>query len=174
MIVVSDTSPLNYLLVLGEVDLLPRLFGSVVIPKAVAEELRHPQAPLEVKAFVDGPPVWLEAREASAGEPIEGIDKGEAEAIYLALQAKADLLIIDDAAGRAAARARGLRVTGVLGILERAADLGWIDLGHCLRGWCPKRPFTYRRSCWRSGSNVGVRGTAGRGERWLTLSAAYS
>ena len=141
MIIVSDTSPLNYLLILGEVDLLPRLFGSVVIPKAVAEELRHPKAPSEVKAFVESSPEWLEVREAPAGEPIDGIDSGESEAICLALQTKADLLIIDDAAGRAAARARGLRVTGVLGIFERAADLGWIDLGHCLERLASETTF---------------------------------
>jgi len=53
---------------------------------------------------------------------------GEAEAIALALAVQADALIMDDAAGRAAAKAHGLIVVGLIGVLERAADRDWIDL----------------------------------------------
>jgi predicted nucleic acid-binding protein len=52
MIVVSDTSPIHYLLLIDRIHLLPDLFGRVVIPPAVARELAHPSAPAEVKQVV--------------------------------------------------------------------------------------------------------------------------
>ena len=127
-LVVADTSPLNYLVLLGHAELLPRLFNRIIIPKRVADELRHRNAPEDVRAFIETPPTWLEVYPVAATPPIHGIDMGEAEAIALAVAVQADALIIDDAAGRAAAKARGLVVVGLIGVLERAADRDWIDL----------------------------------------------
>jgi predicted nucleic acid-binding protein len=127
-LVVADTSPLNYLVLLGHAELLPRLFDRIIIPERVADELRHRNAPEGVSAFIKTPPAWLQVHPAIATPPIQGVDMGEAEAIALAVAIQADALIIDDAAGRAAAKAHGLAVVGLIGVLERAADRDWIDL----------------------------------------------
>ena len=71
MIVVADTTPLNYLILINEVDVLPKLYGRVVIPPAVQEELTHSRAPANVTAWIAQPPSWLEvlspAQVADAG-----------------------------------------------------------------------------------------------------------
>lgn len=60
MIVVADTSPINYLLLIKEIDILPKMYGTVVIPRAVQEELLRPVAPEIVRAWIGGAPAWLE------------------------------------------------------------------------------------------------------------------
>jgi len=55
MIVVADTSPIHYLVQLGEADLLPELYGRVLVPSAVVEELRHPKAAAENRALAGAP-----------------------------------------------------------------------------------------------------------------------
>ena len=60
MIVVSDTSPLNYLVLIGHVDVLPALFERVVTPPAVIAEMLHPGAPTPVREWASTPPQWLE------------------------------------------------------------------------------------------------------------------
>ena len=60
MITVADTSPICYLLLIGEIELLPTLFGEVVIPNAVAEELHHPLAPAVLREWLELPPAWLQ------------------------------------------------------------------------------------------------------------------
>jgi hypothetical protein len=62
MIVVADTSPINYLLLIKEIDILPKMYGTVVIPRAVQEELLRPVAPEIVRAWIGGAPAWLEIR----------------------------------------------------------------------------------------------------------------
>jgi len=59
MIVVSDTSPLNYLVLVGAIDVLPKLFGEVYVPLAVIQELQHPRTPVPVKQWAQSPPDWL-------------------------------------------------------------------------------------------------------------------
>ncbi len=61
MIVVADTSPLNYLIRLGHPDVLREIYGRVLVPRAVLMELQHPEAPPEVSAWATAPPAWLEA-----------------------------------------------------------------------------------------------------------------
>ena len=58
-LVVADTSPIHYLLQIGVIDLLPSLYGSILIPDAVLLELNHQQAPLIVKTWVRGLPAWV-------------------------------------------------------------------------------------------------------------------
>lgn len=128
MIIVSDTSPINYLLLIGEIELLPRLFGRVIIPPAVAKELKHPAAPEAVKQWIDLPPAWLEVRDASFVDPTIQLDAGETAAISLAIEINADQILLDDKKAVKVAIARGLGVAGTLNVLELAAIKGWIDL----------------------------------------------
>ena len=102
MIVVADTSPLNYLILLGHSDALPAIYGRVLVPDAVLIEMQHPEAPAEVRIWALAPPAWLEKRhvqQLDASLAVE-LGAGEREAISLALEVKADVLLIDERAGR--------------------------------------------------------------------------
>lgn len=59
MIVVSDTSPICYLLLIGEIEVLPQLYGQVLIPEIVQQELSNPRSPVRVKNCINKPPKWL-------------------------------------------------------------------------------------------------------------------
>lgn len=129
MIVVSDTSPLNYLARIQRLDLFPAVFGSVVIPQAVAAELSHAAAPSIVRELVGNRPSWLEIRAAVRIDPaLKWLGRGEAEAIILAEELRADFLLVDDLDARREAAQRRLRLTGTLGVLELAARRGLVDL----------------------------------------------
>lgn len=128
MIIISDSSPLVVLVNLGRTDLLPTLFGRVLIPPEVHTELSSPKRPEAVRAFAANPPKWLEVRAATAVEEIPGLQPGEAAAISLAQELNADRIIIDEAKGRKEAAGRNLRVVGTLGVLEIAAERGLVDL----------------------------------------------
>ena len=60
MIVVADTTPINYLILIEEIDVLPKLYGRVIIPRAVNEELMRSRAPLKVQEWMKQPPSWVE------------------------------------------------------------------------------------------------------------------
>ena len=62
MIVIADTTPLNYLVLIGQAELLPRLFGRVLIPPAVWTELNDPETPKAVKTWLTDPPAWLQVQ----------------------------------------------------------------------------------------------------------------
>lgn len=115
MIVVSDTSPLTALLTVGQADLLMRLFVEVVIPEAVRDELRKSHAPL---------PDWLQVRSVLDRTEVNRysrtVDLGEAEAIALARELRADYLLIDERKGRRLATQQGLSVVGLLGAILMA------------------------------------------------------
>jgi len=127
--VVADTGPLNYLILIDEIDLLPRLFGSVAIPEAVCEELLDPRAPISVRAWMTSPPPWLRVAAGSLDSvpALATLDTGERAAIDLAIGLSAGLLVMDDRAGVAAARSLGFRATGTPGVLDLGARLGWIN-----------------------------------------------
>ncbi|MFM9958113.1 MAG: DUF3368 domain-containing protein [Phycisphaerales bacterium] len=127
MIVVADTSPLNYLVLVGAEHTLGSLFTEVVIPSAVRDELLADAAPTAVRKWMGSPPDWLRVVDSAAGARIAGLNPGESEAITLALAMRADMLLIDERAGRAEAYRRGLEVTGTLGVLAAAAKRGMID-----------------------------------------------
>jgi len=129
-IVVADTGPLNYLIVIEAIDLLPKLFQSVLIPQAVCAELRDPGASSAVRQWADRPPAWVDVRAASmAREPSwKSLDDGEAQALALARSVSADLILMDDRAGVAIATGEGFAVTGTLGVLALGARHGLIDL----------------------------------------------
>ncbi|HEY3568980.1 MAG TPA: DUF3368 domain-containing protein [Thermoanaerobaculia bacterium] len=130
MKVVLDTSPVCYLLLIGEIEILPALYDRLFVPPAVVAELGHSKAPQILRDWVASPPVWLEnhpARQRSS-EDLSLLQAGEREAIFLTEDLGADLVVLDDLEARGAAVARGLKVTGLLGILDRAATVGLIDL----------------------------------------------
>jgi predicted nucleic acid-binding protein len=105
MTVVSNTSPLNYLVLIDHQEILPVLFGHVLIPEAVWHELRSPAAPQPVKAFLETGPSWLERRIVSqVPQDLQQLDPGEQEAIALAQSVGASLVLLDEKKGRQAAR----------------------------------------------------------------------
>ena len=133
MIVVSDTTPLNYLILIGQIDLLHRLYGQVLVPTTVALELKHLRAPSAVRAWMESPPPWLETRDVDVAEESESLlDAGELAAITLAEALHADLLLIDDRNGYQEAIRRNLRAVGTLGVLADAASQHLIDLPQVL------------------------------------------
>ena len=128
MLVVANSSPLNILIRIRYVDVLPVLFNQVVIPGEVARELSRPRTPQIVKDFIARAPAWLAIRESRPAETSTRLDSGELAAISLALELKADFLLIDEKAGRRAAAENNLTIIGSIGILERAAKRGLLDL----------------------------------------------
>jgi predicted nucleic acid-binding protein len=130
MIVIADTTPLNYLILIDHADVLPTLYGRVFIPQAVYQELQQGRTPAVVQAHIAARPSWLEIRNITLpiDSTLTALDRGEQEAIVLAEELKADVLMIDDKDGRRAAAERNLVVIGTLGVLEEAAKLGLLDL----------------------------------------------
>jgi len=128
MIVVSDTSPINYLVILGYVDVLPPLFGTVIIPEEVFEELMAEETPQIVRDWIDAQPDWLEIRPAKPLFVSRRLHSGESVAIGLAMEIQSDLILIDEMSARAVAEEQGLIVIGIVGVLERAHQQGLLDL----------------------------------------------
>src|SRR6266540_2120522 len=123
-VVIADTSPLNYLVLIGEVEILPSLYRQVVIPPEVLAELVDGDAPPQVLTWAQRRPAWLQIRNAPKpvdDRALQQLDPGERAAILLAEQESDVLLLIDDAAGRTEANRRRIPTTGTLGILRAAA-----------------------------------------------------
>lgn len=131
MIVVSDTSPINYLVLIGHADLLHTLFGNVVVPLAVFEELTHVDSPPAVSSWLAAPPAWLSMHRPAIGMDL-GLDRGEADAISLAIEMDADAILIDERLGREVAANQQLTVIGTVGVLLRAAGADMIVLREAL------------------------------------------
>ena len=122
MIVISDTSPIRALAGLGLLDLLPILFGTIYVPPAVVSELGRPPAdktvvPPDLLPFAQIRPP---ANRRHVQALLNDLDAGESEAIALAVELKADRVLIDEALGRGIATREGLRPMGVLAILAEA------------------------------------------------------
>ena len=129
MIVVSDTTPLNYLILIGQTDLLPRLYGRVIVPTTVVRELQHLLAPAPVRAWIGSAPAWLEIRDVVIAEESGTLlDAGELAALALAELLHANILLMDDRKGYEEAIRRNLRAVGTLGVLAEAAERQLIDL----------------------------------------------
>lgn len=125
MIVVGDASVFIALQRVGEMPLLNRVFGEVHVPDAVWREVFAETGTgrdLVAPAWVVRHPV-----RHSKDPQLAALDPGEAAAILLAHEIGADLLLIDEAAGRRVATSRGLKVTGVVGILIEARHRGEIQ-----------------------------------------------
>lgn len=130
MIVVADTSPLRYLILIEHVHVLPALFGEVIVPPAVLTELTNERTPQEVRKWLANRPEWLrvQAPRETLPQLQGGIDEGEREAIALAVEVKADALLMDDRDGRRHAVALHCPVLGTLRVLADAAEHGFADL----------------------------------------------
>jgi predicted nucleic acid-binding protein len=130
-LVVADTGPLNYLVLIGHIELLPKLFQRVLAPQAVRDELANRETPAAVRAWIAQAPGWLEVRpnpDRDSDDMTAPLDEGEQAAIALAIAVKADLVLMDDQAGVEVARRKGLAVTGTIGVLDLAARRGMINL----------------------------------------------
>jgi predicted nucleic acid-binding protein len=123
MVAVTDTGPLNYLIQLGLDSLLQQLYGRLLVPQGVLFEMSHPLAPTAVRDWASQPPVWAEAKFIQGLRadlhPLLGL--GEREAISLAMQCEADVLLVDDFEARTVATAQGLAISGTLSVLIEGA-----------------------------------------------------
>jgi predicted nucleic acid-binding protein len=130
MLVIADNTPLRYLILLGYVDILPALYGHVIIPHAVLIELQHPHTPVVVHAWMANPPAWLEIRQTTtvADAALAELDAGERDAILLVQELNADLLLINEGDGYGAATQRGMRCMRTVGLLEQAGIHGLLEL----------------------------------------------
>ncbi|MDJ0583374.1 DUF3368 domain-containing protein [Crocosphaera sp.] len=130
MIIISDTSPLCYLILIDCIEVLPILYEKVIIPQAVYQELQAEATPKVVKKWIQNHPDWLVIRNImnASDSQLAQLDKGEREGIILAEEMNANLLILDDKLARTIATQRGLKIIGLLGILLDAARNNLIDL----------------------------------------------
>jgi predicted nucleic acid-binding protein len=129
MTIVCNSSPLINLACINQLDLLRRLYGEISIPQAVWREVVVQGA---------GQPGAEEVQRAQWTRLVQVVnvtlvqalrqelDAGEAEAIVLALELKAELLLMDEQLGRDIARHMGLRFTGLIGCLIEAKHKGLI------------------------------------------------
>ncbi len=130
MIVVSDTSPINNFAAINQLHLLQQLYGTVLIPEAVYQELTDPDFPVagakEVQTFT-----WIQIRAVEDRTMLKALsselDPGEAEAIVLALEMKAEQVLIDERRVRMIAARLNLHYTGILGVLVEAKSQGFIS-----------------------------------------------
>ena len=137
MIVVSNTTPLRYLIAIRQEHLLVQLFKTIHIPGAVFEELTNPRTPGFVRDYVSAQPAWLKVHQVPDSELRDLprlIHSGEREAIAVAAELNADLILMDERSGRRAAASRNLKLSGTLGVLEMADSLKLIgDFPQTLR-----------------------------------------
>ena len=124
MLVVCDTTPINYLVQIELIDLIPRLYTNACMPAAVLDELLHPLAPRVVRDWASGLPDWIAAKEPGiiTDPALLALHKGEREAIAPAGLLTADFLLTDDYEARITAQSRGLATLTTLLILDAAAD----------------------------------------------------
>ena len=122
--VVADTSPIRYLMRIGEIDLLLKLYSQVILPRVVLEELQAEDGLPMVREWAQHLPGWVlvqtPTKPLSVSMP--NLHRGESDAIALAEELKAPLLLIDDRVGMRVALERGLTITGTLGVLVEAAQ----------------------------------------------------
>jgi hypothetical protein len=135
MIVVTDASPLHYLVLLGEDHLLADLYQNVICPETVLRECRHPHAPGKLRHWAAQPPDWLHVL-TDAADMLPGLlhlDPGERAAIQTAHSLGARIVLMDEKKGRLAVESLGLVAVGVIGILTTAARQGMIDFELVIR-----------------------------------------
>ena len=128
-IVVSDTSPIRALEFVGKLDLLAKLSGRVIVPPAVVKELRFPAEryrSVDVSQFA-----FLEIVAPTRNQEVQRLrttlDAGESEALVLAVELSAELILMDERVGREAARRMRLRMVGTIGVLQRAKKAGLVS-----------------------------------------------
>ncbi len=126
--VVSNTTPIISLLKIGKLDILRKVYGKIIVPKAVYNEIN---AGKNKSYFIDLSSLeWIEIKEIENKKSLHfflDLDAGEAEVIVLASELDADLVIIDETLGRKFAKNNELKVTGTIGVLLKAKELGIVD-----------------------------------------------
>ncbi len=133
MVVVADTSPINYLMETGYIEVLPSLYGQVLLPTSVHEELLDKGSSDIVRKWASALPSWISVQTPAASPPLpSGLHRGEMDAIALAEELHAGLILMDDAAGTRYALERGLTITGTLGVLVEAAQNEWLKIDAAL------------------------------------------
>jgi predicted nucleic acid-binding protein len=130
MIIVSDTTPLRYLVEIEKAHILESLFGEIIIPQKVFSELQGQRTPQKVKDWIQAHPAWIEVRQADTSHfaPQKKIGDGEREAFALALELKADAVLPDDKDALTEAKRLNLQTLATFTILERAATEELLDL----------------------------------------------
>lgn len=130
MVIVSDTTTISNLFLIGKLEILEKLFGEIMIPKAVFSELEKLEDSNISIEFIRNQN-WIlitEVKNRSFVEILQlNLDIGEAEAIALAKEKNASLLIIDELKGRNYAKQLKINIIGLLGILLQAKEKGMID-----------------------------------------------
>ena len=149
-VVVADTTPIYYLVLIGHSEILPALFEKVSIPSAVRDEMTRHQTPPIVRQWIEAPPGWLELHrtpDCSFDPALEILDEGERAALVLAESIRADLLLLDDRQGTRVAREKGFRTMGTLRVLQLAARRGLLDLADAFNR-IKNTNFRYRQGSW--------------------------
>jgi hypothetical protein len=128
--VITDTSPLQYLYQLAQLDLLPTLYGQIRMPQAVADEL--------AQGLVQGIPLpdptalsWIKLCSVTSSSLIPDLPNlgaGEREALSLAIAMPDSLVILDDALARSYAQQLNLSLTGTLGVLLKGKQSGYVEV----------------------------------------------
>lgn len=136
MTVIADTGPINYLVCIDQIAVLPKLYGLLIIPPSVRDELSRNRAPETVRSWIANPPDWLQVRTPTSEPDAEltaaELDIGERDAILLAQELGAAELIVDDMEGRKEAARRHIHFIGTLGVLQVAATRGLLNLKDAL------------------------------------------
>jgi predicted nucleic acid-binding protein len=126
--VVSNTTPIISLLKIGKLDIIRTIYGKIIVPKAVYNEIN---AGKNKFYYIDLSALeWIEIKEIENKKSLHfflDLDAGEAEVIVLASELDADLVIIDETLGRKFAKNIELKVTGTIGVLLKAKELGIVD-----------------------------------------------
>lgn len=141
MLIVSDTTPIITLMKMGHLDILKHLYGKVLIPNAVYMELTaNEKFVAEASRVMDSDFLEVEKVDNEVAvtilQEVSGLDAGESEAIVMANNRKADLLVMDEHKGRGVAKKMGLPITGTIGLLLKAFDEGMLtaeDIEECIK-----------------------------------------
>jgi predicted nucleic acid-binding protein len=149
-IVVSDTSPIRALDHLGLLGLIEKFYGDVLLPPAIAEELERSRYGLKSFDIKQSPCFRVVSPKPVDHSLTDRLDRGESEAIALAKELQADILLIDEIAGRKVATQLGLTVVGTLGLLIRAKEAG--EIARVNRSWMFSRVNCDSSSAQSSGS----------------------
>ncbi len=130
MQVITNNTPLRYLVFLQYETILRELFTHLLVPQAVVEELQQPKTPARVRTWMAAPPAWVEICQpvSQPDAVLQRLGAGERATLLLAQELQADLVLLDDREAHAEATRRGLTTIGTLRILEMAAQRHFLDL----------------------------------------------
>ncbi len=146
MIIVSDTGPLRYLIEVGAVHTLPRLYRNVLTTPQVLDELRLGYFPEIVQKWAQAPPAWLQVEQPRTVSFLDCLDKGEASALSLARERAADIVLVDERIATDVARSIGLKAMGTLAVLQDAGYEGLIDFHAVIQTLTTQTQFRHSKA----------------------------